>query len=499
MTRKPISRRHALALLGLGTAGVAAGTIGWATGLGASGGTRLEPAGAGQSLGQPAVLESRDGVLDVTLTAAAGVRLAGRDTSAWGYNGASPGPTLRVRPGDLLRVRLVNRIDQPTNLHTHGLHVSPQGNSDNPFVTVEPGDSFDYAIRIPADHPAGTYWYHPHHHGTVADQIYAGLAGALVVEGETGLPITGDLVLLVTDTTLDGSGHVAAPSLAAKMTGREGDLVLVNGQHQPDITAAPGAVQRWRVINGCTSRVLSLRLDGHHLTQVALDGVYLPAPVDRDQVVLAPGNRADLLVRPTAGGRYALVSEPYDRGSAAMMGGGMGMNGDGEGTTTGSPVTLATLTVSGPAATSPALPATLPAPPVPQGPVTRQRQLTLAMGMGVGTGMGTGAMSFTIDGRTFDPDRDDQTVTLGSTEEWTVLNTSPMDHPFHLHAWPFHVIAASTGAPPVGVRQDVVLIPARGWARLLIPFTDYPGRSVYHCHILDHEDRGMMGTINVLG
>jgi FtsP/CotA-like multicopper oxidase with cupredoxin domain len=191
-----------------------------------------------------------------------------------------------------------------------------------------------------------------------------------------------------------------------------------------------------------------------------------------DQVVLAPGNRADLLVRPTSGGRYALVSEPYDRGRTAGMSGGMGMDGDG--TTTGGPVTLATLTVSGPATTSATFPATLPALPAPQGPVAGQRRLTFAMGMGAGMGMG--AMSFTIDGRTFDPGHDDQTVTLGSTEEWTVVNT--------------HVTAASTGTPPTGVQQDVVLIPARGWVRLLIPFTDHPGRSVYHCHILDHEDRG---------
>jgi FtsP/CotA-like multicopper oxidase with cupredoxin domain len=154
------------------------------------------------------------------------------------------------------------------------------------------------------------------------------------------------------------------------------------------------------------------------------------------------------------------------------------------------------MTVSGPAVATSALPATLPAPPVPQGPVAGQRQLTLAMGMG---GMGMGGMSVTIDGRTFDPGRDDQTIALGTTEDWTVVNNSPMDHPFHLHAWPFHVLAASAGARPIGVRQDVVLVPARGWVRLRIPFTDYSGRSVYHCHILDHEDRGMMGTINVRG
>jgi FtsP/CotA-like multicopper oxidase with cupredoxin domain len=158
MTGRPISRRRALALLGLGTASVAAGTAGWVAGVGAPvGGSRLRPGASGEPLRQPEIITSRGGVLDVNLTAAAGVRLAGRNTAGWGYNGTSPGPTLRVRPGDMLRVRLANHIDQPTNLHTHGLHVSPHGNGDNPFVTIEPGDSFDYAIAIPANHPAGTY------------------------------------------------------------------------------------------------------------------------------------------------------------------------------------------------------------------------------------------------------------------------------------------------------------------------------------------------------
>lgn len=179
MRGEPISRRRALGLLGLGTAGVA----GWAIGLGAPSSDRLKPAARGYGLAEPQVLASRDGLLDVRLVAAPRVRLAGRDTMGWGFNGTSPGPTLRVRPGDMLRVRLVNHIDQPTNLHTHGLHVSPSGNSDNPFITIEPGGSHDYAIRIPAGHPAGTFWYHPHHHGTVADQIFAGLVGALLVEG----------------------------------------------------------------------------------------------------------------------------------------------------------------------------------------------------------------------------------------------------------------------------------------------------------------------------
>ena len=490
MTGTPISRRRALGLITLGGASLAAGAAGWVAGLGAPGARgRLRPGPAGQLLTQPTVLASRNGVLRVRLTAAADVWLAGRHTTALGFNGTSPGPTLRVRPGDLLQVRLVNHLDQRTNLHTHGLHVSPEDHGDNPFVTIDPGATFDYTYRIPTSHPAGTFWYHPHHHGHVADQIFGGLAGALLVDPGLDLPVTRDRVLLITDTTLDAAGRVAAVSAMDRMMGREGELVLVNGQHQPRIATTPGAAERWRIINGCTSRVLALRLDGHRLTQVALDGNFLPTPADRNLVVLAPGNRTDLIIRPTSSGQFALVTDPYNRGSTGMMG-GMGMGG---GSTSNRPITLATLAVTGPAARPPSLPASLPAPPTPQGPPTARRQLTFAMGMG----MGQGGMRFTIDGRTFDPTRDDHTARLGSTEDWTITNTSPMDHPFHLHVWPFHVLADSTQTSPTAILQDVVLIPARGWVRLRIPFTDYPGRSVYHCHILDHEDAGMMATVNV--
>jgi FtsP/CotA-like multicopper oxidase with cupredoxin domain len=481
----PISRRRALTLLGLGTASVAAGTAGWALGIDEpSSRNWLPPGSTGEPLRQPSVLDSRDGVLAVDLTAGPGVQLAGRDTCAWGYNGTSPGPTLRARPGDTLRVRMNNHIDQPTNLHTHGLHVPPRASGDNPFVAIEPGRSFDYTVAVPVDHPAGTFWYHPHHHGTVADQIFAGLVGALIVEGGPDLSVSDDLVLLVTDISLDADGRVAPATPMSRTMGREGDLALVNGQHQPIITAQPGALQRWRIINGCVSRVLALRLEDHQLTQIALDGVFLPTSVERDQVVLAPGNRVDLLVQTNnREGRYRLITDPYDRGSTSMM----------NGASPAGPVTLAALTVSGPAVTSPPAPAMLPAPSPPSGATARHRRITLSGGMG----MGGAGMGFTIDGRGFDPDRDDQIVEFGTIEEWTLINTSPLDHPFHLHTWPFQVLATSTGTQPWSTRQDVILVPRHGWARLRIPFTDYAGRSVYHCHLLDHEDLGMMATVNV--
>ena len=242
----------------------------------------------GAELGAPPLLDSSEGRLQIELVAAPGVRLAGRDTRALGFNGTSPGPTLRVRPGDELAVRLTNRLDQPTNLHTHGLRVSPQGNSDNPFLRVDPGTSFDYLIRVPTDHPPGTHWYHPHHHGTVADQVSGGLAGALIVDGGPALPVAADRVLLVSDITLDTTGTPVPASPMERMQGREGALVLVNGQHQPAIPAVPQATQRWRIVNTCVARVLSLRLEGHPLAQIAHDGTYLRAPARHDRLVLPP-------------------------------------------------------------------------------------------------------------------------------------------------------------------------------------------------------------------
>lgn len=482
-----ISRRRAIALGGLGATAIASGVTAWIADDNTKERTRSRPetGGANNELRQPVLLDSSGGRLHVELIAAAGARLAGRDTRALGYNTMSPGPTLRVRPGDELAVRLTNHLDQPTNLHTHGLRVSPQANSDNPFVRIDPGTSFDYQIQVPSDHPSGTYWYHPHHHGMVTDQIYGGLAGALLVEPPPGqapdLAVAADQVLVVTDITLTGDGSVAVPSTMDRNMGRQGEWVLINGQHHPTIPADRSAVQRWRIVNACVSRVLAIRLQGHQLLQIAHDGTFLPAPATKEQVVLGPGNRADVLVRPSTPGRYELTAEPFQRGSM-----------DGKPIISGF-AALATMAVSDSPTVATPLPGPLPTETPPTGPVVSHRQIAFQMSMGA-PGK---AATFLIDGRTFDPARDDQAPALGTVEEWTVTNTTSMAHPFHLHVWPFTLLASSDGTPPLGVPQDVVMLPANGWVRLRIPFTRFAGRSVFHCHILDHEDLGMMATVNV--
>jgi FtsP/CotA-like multicopper oxidase with cupredoxin domain len=485
---QPISRRQALLLGGLGIAGTAAGGAGLIWTL-----TSREPPVTGSDLTQPPEERSTNGQLQVRLEATPGqILLAGRQAAALGYNGGIPGPTLRVRAGDVLRIGLVNKLAQATNLHVHGLHVSPEGNGDNVFTSVDPGGTFEYEYRLPADHPPGVYWYHPHHHGMVADQIFAGLFGAIIVEDPEPIESSVERVLVISDTTLDGLGNIPAVPEMEQMMGREGELILVNGQSNPQFSARPGQRDRWRIINTCVARYLRLRLDGQQLQLLGMDSGRFPTPKTVDELLLTPGNRADLLVTTTAGDSV-LRAFYQNRGSMpGMMGPGFGARSPAD---QPDGAALATLRVAGKSVAS------LTAVPTHEGlgdlrsaPVAARRQIVLAAGMGMGGGM----MRFTINGREFNETRTDTTVAAGDVEEWMLTNTSPMDHPFHLHIWPMQIIGENGQGTNTAIWQDVVNVPANGRVKVRVAFRDFRGRSVYHCHILDHEDLGMMGAIEVL-
>ncbi|MHB1235812.1 MAG: multicopper oxidase family protein, partial [Microbacteriaceae bacterium] len=271
---------------------------------------------------EPVTVRSANGALQVKLTAAEGpTRIAGRQATALTFNGGLPGPTLVVRPGDRVKVTVENHMKDPTNLHVHGLHVSPNGNSDNVFVSIEPGSSFDYDYQLPKDHPPGVYWYHPHHHGMVATQVFGGLYGAIIVEDPTPIPVSRERVLVISDITLDGSGRIPASSAMDRMVGREGTLMLVNGQASPQLSARPGERERWRIVNACVARYLRLRLDGQQLQLLGIDSGRFTQPRAVTEVVLAPGNRADLLVTGVRG-TASFQTLPFDRGAAmGIMGG----------------------------------------------------------------------------------------------------------------------------------------------------------------------------------
>jgi FtsP/CotA-like multicopper oxidase with cupredoxin domain len=491
-----IDRRSVLRAAALGVAAAALGACGVRPGPpapdGSAGAARSTEPGA--DLRQPPVLRSAAGVLAVDLVAgAATVDLAGRRVAALGYNGSLPGATWHVRPGDRLRVRLTNTLSRATNLHTHGLAVSPRDNGDNPFLAIAPGETFEYDIRIPADHPPGVCWYHPHHHGTVADQVFGGLYGAIVVAGDDEEKVDRERVLVVSDISVTTGGQVARVSPAERMMGREGAMVLVNGQVRPVLRASGGERERWRVVNACVSRFVDLRLPGHDLTVLGYDAGRLPEPSPVDRVLLPAGGRVDLLVDVRGGaGTSELVAEPYDRGTAGMM-----MGRGGRAPSSAERVVLATLVtegVGGGAARS--APTRRAVRDLRGQSVSASREVVLAMGMGRGMG-GAGMMSFTLDGREFDASRVDQDVPAGAVEEWELRNTSPMDHPFHLHVWPMQVVHEGGIEPAQPTWRDVVNVPANGTSLVRIAFDGVDGRTVYHCHTLDHEDLGMMAVIEV--
>ena len=483
----PISRRTALTMGGAGLVGTVVGGTGLWRELSTS---VLDPV-AGELFTEPEVLRSTGGLLEVRLEAALGKHeVAGREATTLGYNGGVPGPTLRLRPGDTLRVELVNRLDRVTNLHVHGLHVSPEGNGDNVFVAVDPGRAHRYEYRLPDNHPPGVYWYHPHHHGTVADQVFGGLYGAIIVEDDEEIPVDRERVMVVSDITLDSGGSLVSPSTMERMMGREGELVLVNGAAKPDLKGRSGERERWRIINACTARYLALRLPEQRARVVGRDVGRLPRDMALEDVVLAPGNRLDLVVDLSEGGSE-LIAMPVDRGGmmGQMMGGGPSPGG-------GGPVTLARLSVSASGNRAVGeIPAGTAVRDLRDADVDGRRSITFQMGMGGMMGGGDGPMSFTFDGEEFDADRIDQQVGMDTVEEWTIGNDSPMDHPFHLHVWPMQLLEVDGQQLSEPVWLDVVNVPARSQVKVRVAFEDFGGRTVYHCHILDHEDRGMMGTV----
>ncbi|MDN4484032.1 multicopper oxidase family protein [Demequina lignilytica] len=484
MAERP-SRRTALTLglVGAGTVGAGlaglkiAGAPPFSEPVASTSPAATDENGAGVTWAEPPVLASEDGFLELDLTAApAQVEVAGGTATMLAYNGSVPGPTLHLSPGDTLRVRLTNGLDEPTNLHTHGLQVSPLADGDNPFISIEPGQSFDYVIVIDPDHPHGVFWYHPHHHGTVADQVFGGLYGAIVIDRDDWSQ-RAPRVAVVSDVTLVDGG-VATVSAAERRQGRLGEAVLVNGLLAPDLATAPGATERLLLINACASRYLDLDPGGATVRVRGIDGGTFDSPRDGSRLLLAPGNRADLEID--------MVDAPVTLTARAHGIGSMGMGMMSAGTEPEDALLLTLVPDAKADTPAPVPPASFQPRDLREVDVDARRTLTFTMAMG------GGGMRFLIDGEEFDGTRIDQQADVGTVEEWTLRNRTMMDHPFHLHVWPMQL----TEADGIDLR-DVVDVPAGEDVVVRIGFDRVPGTTVYHCHVLDHEDLGMMGVIDV--
>ncbi|HEY0547105.1 MAG TPA: multicopper oxidase domain-containing protein [Pyrinomonadaceae bacterium] len=478
-----------------------------------------------ESFSEPPVEYSRDGVLhttlrvveaDVPIREAAGLRVERTRC----YNGSIPGTTLRLRPGEELRLRLVNELgpnrDAPctkehlnhphcfntTNLHTHGLHVSPKAPSDNSFLKIEPQTEYQYCFRLPESHPSGTFWYHGHVHGSTGLQVMNGMAGALIVEDakERQLaPEAADRVWMIQEIL----GKEAEKLYACEHAEA---AYTVNGKFQPTLRLRPGEVQRWRFINATATPggfVKLQLLNGDDVFEammlVAVDGYPLRRMERLTDYVLPPGGRADFLVQLFKPGRYLMYKERYQGRTGNQV--------------------LAVLEVAGKPLNM-SLPQSLPPLTQFQNPIldselTGRRTIRfqvcpeqargetcklypnakLCSGL---KGNETVASAFLIDGKPYDPERIDQTIKLGAVEEWEIVNETGAEHPFHIHVNHFQVVRA--GVVPEDWRwQDTVSLPANGSVKIRSRFRTFTGRYLLHCHILLHSDLGMMQNVEVTG
>ncbi len=410
--------------------------------------------------------------------------LEGRSTALWLYNGLFPGPLVDVREGDRVRIALENRLPIDTTVHWHGLPV-PADQDGNPMDPVRPGASRVVEFDIPAG-TAGTYWYHPHAHQTTAEQVAKGLAAPFIVRSAADpLAHIPEVTLLVTGIRLDAAAQVSGSGPMDLMVGRQGEQLLVNGGRVPIHAVRPGATQRWRIVNATSARYLRLQLDGHAFTLVGTDGGLLATPVPGlSEVLVAPAQRIEVVVRVAAspGARYTLRAARH-----AIDTMGMGDYGNED--------LLALVTTAEAPATPVDLPAVLrPMPPVAAPTATKRVVLTQSGGMGM---MGGG---FLINGRAFDMNRVDFVSTAGTTEAWEIVNDTFMDHPIHIHGTQFRLASRESRGrvtpAPYAAWLDTVDVPSGTTATILVR-QDLPGKRMVHCHILEHEDAGMMAVLEV--
>ncbi|PTV51210.1 multicopper oxidase family protein [Acinetobacter seifertii] len=532
-------------------------------------------------------------------------------------------PTIEVFPGETVRATLDNQLDidpithkklpkdpsctgdhfdvnkphcfDGTNMHTHGLWINPAGNSDNVLVSINPGVNFQYEYNIPPDHPAGTFWYHPHRHGSTAIQVASGMAGALIIRGyrQPTPNKTGDLDLLTygfKERTLvfqqiqyacyDANGKIQTDSKGNYICqnnqigeirdyqgfgvggwGKSGRYTSINGEVQPFITqAVAGQVERWRMIHAGVRDSINLsvrqmqnipsKLDltptgekqllresctgpivSQHL--IAADGLTLKQVMDKTVTVFQPGYRFDALMQFPQEGRYCLIDEAasasanVDRTSSERrLLGIIQVN-----KSTSAPQSLTTVLSNN--ATRNIAPDMRPAVlqdlqqnlklshfvPHQDLPATPNKQF---LEFNIDTN--ANPTQFQIDGKPYKPDRIDRTLELGKTDEW-ILTSKLASHPFHIHVNPFQIVDIKDpsgkdvsdinavddydkSAPPdpqyrglKGTWKDTIWVKnVKGASYKVIVRTKYQryiGDFVLHCHILDHEDQGMMQNIRI--
>lgn len=429
----------------------------------------------GNRLKLPVILEDTNadpGTAEFSLEASRGKTefAKGFPADTIGYNGSYLGPVIRFSRGEKVTIHVKNSLGFPTTVHWHGLVV--EGEMDGgPHQGIMTGEIWSPSFTV--DQPAATLWYHPHLMGSSADQVYFGLAGLIYVDDEVseGLNLpdnygVNDIPLVVQDRNFRSDGNL---DYRTSMMGVvPGDTILINGTLNPYLDVNRETV-RLRILNASNSDNFNFRLsDDRSFLQIASDGGFLKEPVSKESLILAPGERAEILVDFTKSGRDKISL----------------MNGN---------TPILDFNISGKEIAAAAIPDSLSdTAAIPDGvnPTVRVFELQ---------SMGT---TGTINGKSFDMDRIDEEVPLNETEIWVIRNLGGMmqtsGHPFHVHGTQFQVVSRDGKEPPLEERgwKDTVFVKTGEEVKIKIRFSKV-GVFMYHCHILEHEDGGMMGQFRV--
>jgi FtsP/CotA-like multicopper oxidase with cupredoxin domain len=450
----------------------------------------LQPEGWDAHLKLPEAVDTNPDphVVEVSLEARiARVEIApGTVVDAWTYNGGVPGPLIRVGVGERLIVHFANALPSPTTIHWHGLRVPfrMDGVPGYSQPDVKPGESFTYDFIVP---DAGLFWYHPH--VMSAAQVGFGLYGALLVDDtKEEVGVADEVVLVLSDMALEANGALEAPDAGGSIGnvfGREGTHVLLNGREHSTLLVRSGAPQRWRIVNAAKSRYFDLDLGGSRFRQIGGDGGLQEYAVERDSLVLAPGERADVIVTPglRPGESTELRSILVNRGFGSVE--------------SRFPYNdLLTMTAAD-------------MPPYSGGPPPEVRR-AIAPLPATGATMVDLKMAlhqppdapatYQFHGPLSSPGHMRVRARTGETQMWSVTNNTSWSHPLHLHGFFFQVLDANGSPVRPMAWKDTVDIPFEQTVRLIVRFDDREGVAgswMLHCHILDHAESGLMGMVEV--
>jgi len=394
------------------------------------------------------------------------------------FNDQYAAPLLRFKRGGTAQLTLDNQMSESTALHFHGLQVTPLEHGDNIFKIVEPGEAWEFKFTIPEDHPPGMYWYHSHFNRGSARQVNGGIAGAIMIDGMLDpfpeLQNLQERILVLRNFPKTITGKVAST-----MNTGAPSIRTVNGQQNPTISMRPGETQLWHLANIAANQYFRVSMKGSTFRVFSRDGNTATQIEEVDELLLGPSARVSVLVDGPPPGKHSLMSLKATTGP--------------EGDTYGRQV-LATIESSG----TPVQPTQVssPLPDVQdfrEAPIANFRTYAFQDGI-------DDPNTFLINGRRFDFRRVDTTVKLGDIEEWTLVNPSGELHQFHIHQTDFQVVEVNGKPVPFTGYRDNIWIPVRGSVTVRIPFTNpvILGKFVYHCHILEHEDGGMMQVIQVV-